>query len=93
VRAADGTIAIIDPPGSTYTYAFGINNKGVVTGDYSDGGDDVHSYIRSADGAIKSFDPPGATNSISYGINDKGSIVGGFYLPNDTTFHGFVRSR
>jgi hypothetical protein len=45
VRAADGTITTLDPPGSVYTYPYSINSGGTITGYFYDG-TVVHGFVR-----------------------------------------------
>ena len=81
---------IIGPPGSTYTIANGINDKGQVVGFYqgSDGQD--HSFVYSG-GTYTTIDPSANSfGSFAKGINDKGQIVG-FY--EDSTNPGSLASQ
>ncbi len=43
--ASSVTVATIDAPGATATYAFGINNAGQIVGDFADAGDNTHGYV------------------------------------------------
>lgn len=85
-----GTITTIDPFGSTFTQALGVNDKGDIVGFYTDVGGTQHGYIDNG-GVFTSFDAPGAvagTTTIN-GVNDKGDIVG-FYTTASDTVVGFV---
>jgi hypothetical protein len=55
----------IDAPGSTYTYANGINADGVVTGIYDDASLNAHGFLRGMDGAWISFNVPGNNFGLS----------------------------
>ncbi len=83
------TIITFDPPGSTNTYAFGINPAGAITGYYF--GNGVHGFLRAADGTITTFDPPGSTITYVLSINPAGAITGYFYDASSVP-HGFPRS-
>jgi hypothetical protein len=85
----DGTIQTIDPFGSTFTQALGVNDLGEIVGFYVDAAGDQHGYIDNG-GVFTSFDPPDSASTTINGINDKGDIVG-FYTNNATdTVDGFV---
>jgi uncharacterized membrane protein len=93
------TFQFFDPVGSQRTIANGINDVGVVTGEYLDAswfpgcGCGRHGFVRTPDGALTTFDPPGGGKfTRALGINDLGVIVG--YFGNGTGHpHGFVRLR
>src|SRR5215469_7369959 len=91
VRAADGTVTFFDPAGSSQTYAFGLNDKGAIAGDYEDSSSVFHGYVRAANGKITSFDPAGSTHTEAFAINNKGAITG-FYYDCAQAGHGYVRA-
>ena len=83
-----------DPPGTSDTYAEGINSADTITGHFfnqvmpvrgSDG------YVRTSDGTITVFTAQPVTNTWPTCINDDGSI-GGYWLDNTGTYEGFVRA-
>jgi hypothetical protein len=80
-----------DPPGSTDTEAFAINDLGAVVGTYFDANGVIHSFIRSPRGSIITVDVPGATETDVRGINDFGAIVGYFFDASGAA-HGFKRT-
>ena len=85
-----GTIQTIDPFGSTFTQALGVNDLGEIVGSYVDPITGVqHGYIDNG-GAFTSFDPPGSRSTTINGINDKGDIVGFYTNPTTDTVDGFV---
>jgi hypothetical protein len=73
------------------TQAFGINDGGVIVGQYFDGST-FHGFVdRPSQGGRRLFDdidPPGSTQTAAYGINSAGVIVGAY--TSGSTFHGFV---
>jgi len=78
---ADGTLTTLDPPGSTSTQAFGLNNRGQVVGAYLDAAGNTHGFVYR-DGRFQSVDDPqGVNNTLINGINPRGQIVG-FYGPD-----------
>jgi hypothetical protein len=84
-----GVITTIDPFGSTFTQALGVNDLGEIVGFYMDADGDQHGYIDNG-GVFTSFDAPDSASTTINGINDKGDIVG-FYTNNATdTVDGFV---
>ncbi|MGH9432393.1 MAG: hypothetical protein ACRD3T_12710 [Terriglobia bacterium] len=92
VRAADGTITTVDPPGSVYTLAHAINPAGAITGDWYDANSVDHGFVRASDGTFTTFDVPGAYFFATAGsINPAGDVTGTYF---DTNFagHGFLRT-
>src|SRR5438105_789947 len=77
--------------GAKLTYVHGRNDNGFVTGEYLDGNDVSHGYVRSPDGKIKSFDPAGSVGTASKSINNKNTIAGD-YVDGGGRRHGFLRS-
>jgi hypothetical protein len=94
--AGQPTIITFDPPGSTQTNVFQVNNSGTVVGWYLDANNSVHGFWRTPKGEIISYDAPGAGTGSFQGtfvtsINDSGTIAGMYVDPNDV-FHGFLRT-
>ena len=86
----DGSYTTIDPPGSTYTDANGINDASQIVGEYGDFGTiTFRGFLRDVDGSYTIFDVPGARDTKAYGINDAGQIVG-YYTDAPGTIHGFL---
>lgn len=88
-RPSAGTIVRFDPPGSTYTQPMGINDAGLITGNYVSGGTQF-GFIRSASGIFTSFAVPGATATAAQSINASGEVAG-WYADSSNIDHGFVR--
>jgi uncharacterized membrane protein len=96
-----GSLTTLDPPGSTFTYAAGINNAGQIVGYYVAA--DVGQGFLLSKGVYTTFDVPGATSfppivagGFAYGtggnnITDSGQIVGYYYDASGTS-HGFLLS-
>jgi uncharacterized membrane protein len=99
MRAADGTYTFFEPPQAVSSFAEGINDNGVIVGEYRDANLVRHGYIRQADGSFVSFDEPNAaqvpTTSVNLGteprrINLSGEIVG-LYSDSAGVRHAFIR--
>ncbi len=82
-----GTISSIDPFGSTFTQALGINNTGEIVGFYSDANGVQHGYT-DIGGMFSSFDPAGSVNTTINGVNSLGQLVG--FATIDDNVVGFV---
>jgi hypothetical protein len=85
----DGTtLTLINYPGATSTTLRGINNHGLMVGQYTLGSS-INSFI--TDGV--NFAPisfPGAASTRVTGINNEGEIVGSYFFPNGASHtHGF----
>jgi hypothetical protein len=79
VRAASDGFTVIDLPGSTFTEARGINDRGEIVGDYDAG---RHGFLLS-DGTFTTIDSPACpvpfpfgSQIIVYGINNRSQAVG-----------------
>lgn len=103
VRTPDGKITVFDAPGAATTpdaglgtWAYSINNLGVVTGYYADANYVYHGYVRTPDGKITVFDDAAAGTGAYQGtfpesINNLGAIAG--WVTDENGFsHGTVRS-
>ena len=77
-----------DIPGSTATYALGINAAGQIIGGYLAGSN--HGFLRMSDGSYKTIDVPRSTDTQAEGINDSGQIAGRYFAGGNT--HGFLLS-
>jgi hypothetical protein len=93
LRSPGGAFTAFDPlPGSfTYTSPTGINDLGVIAGEYVDSSFMFHGFVRSARGSITSFDPPGSTDTFTGGINLAGMVTG-IYGDQNEGHHGYVRN-
>ena len=67
-----GRFTSFDVPGSIFTQAFGVNNRGQITGGYYDATGTQHAFLLDQ-GRYQTLDAPGG--NIAYGINDRGEIV------------------
>src|SRR5687768_8121163 len=88
------TIARIDPPGSTATFATGINQQGQIVGYFSglnESGAGKHYGFLLDNGVFTAIDVPGAFGTHATAINDRGQIVGDSYL-GPTRSVGFLLS-
>jgi uncharacterized membrane protein len=93
-RADQGSLALFDVPGSTFTSARDINPSGQVVGRYGGPGGTTHGYVRSSDGTFTSIDVPGANLTAALGINAQGGIVGNTRFTGEppSARHGFLLS-
>ena len=88
VRAPDGAITTLDPPGSPFTIPWSINPAGAITGQYVDGSAVMmHGFLRAPDGTITTLDPPGSIYTVAQAINPGGTIVGGYAEAGYTAWH------
>lgn len=100
IRNADGSYTVFDPPqaGAHSSFAEGINDNGVVVGEYRDANLVRHGYLRQPNGTFTSFDDPDAaqlplsnTNlgTVPRGIN-AGGAVAGLYSDANGVRHAFL---
>jgi len=84
-----GTITTIDPFGSTFVSANGINDQGDIVGTYVNGSGTTVGFVWTPGGGYTSFDIYGSAVTDINSINDKGDIVG-FYVTGADATIGFV---
>jgi len=76
-------------PGSTYSFASGLNSSGVIVGSFVDASSAYEGYVYR-DGKYKAIVFPGSVNfTQASGINDSNTVVGDF-MGNDHLTHGFL---
>lgn len=99
IRSADGTYNVFDPPqaGAHSSFIQGINDDGVIVGEYRDANPVRHGYLLN-NGTFTSFDDPDAaqlpvtaTNvgTIPRHINSSGAVAGYFSDANGVR-HAFI---
>jgi probable HAF family extracellular repeat protein len=81
-----GTYTTLDVPGSTQTFANGINASGQIVGWYDDDTGPVAFLLDQ--GSYTTLNVPGAYYTSANGINDAGQIVGTYGDAGGT--HGFL---
>ncbi len=98
VRKADGTFITFDASGSVLTYPTAINDKGEITGVYSDSNynNDPAGFVRSTDGIISTFSVLDRQQTWYVGthpvsINNEGVILGSFHTSRPYLTAGFTR--
>jgi probable HAF family extracellular repeat protein len=70
----DGRFRTFDVPGSTYTQAYGINDRGQIVGGYRDSAGRQHGFLR--DGRrYRTLDVPSGGGNAATGITDRGVVV------------------
>jgi probable HAF family extracellular repeat protein len=85
----NGRFKNIDVPGAVQTEALGINDSGVISGNYFTS-PAVYGFALY-NGQYISFSYPGAEGTYADGINDSGQVVG-WYTLDYVAYHGFVTS-
>ena len=78
----------IDPPGSTFTVLFGLNDRNWVVGRYVSSGV-THGLFFVPPNNFFTFDYPGSSFTSLNGINDQGTICGR-YVDASGIAHGFL---
>jgi probable HAF family extracellular repeat protein len=79
----------LNMPGADGTYPAGINNVGVIVGDYYDQSEGQYiGFVLNA-GHYISISIPGAISTCPTGINSKGDIAG-YSWDDQVVSHGFV---
>lgn len=82
----DGNMQFIGNLGSTFSYAYGINNSGQIVGNADTAGAFIYS-----NGNMQALGTLGGLVSKAYGINDSGQVVG-VSATSDNSTHAFLYS-
>ena len=89
-RDPSGTLHFpIDPPGSTGTVLFGVNNRSWVVGRYADSAGATHGLLFVPPNRVVIFDYPGSSFTSLNGINSQG-VICGRYVDASGIAHGFI---
>lgn len=90
VQAWSYTVTDLDTPGSTYSFAYGINANGQVAGNTRPSFPPPHAFLYS-NGAMTDLGTlGGGAMSFGHGINDSGQVVG--YSETIKDSHAFLYS-
>lgn len=83
----------VPPALETFTSAFGINNRGVIVGNFAAADGDAHGFVFE-EGEFIDVAVPGSSfdRGTLNDVNDKGVAVGVFIDAQTEVGHGFVRS-
>ena len=82
--------ALLAIPGASRSFAYDVNNRGVVVGQYRQGAGDTFGFWKRGTNTHIALRIPGADRTIAYGINNNDVIVGAYRRTNETSFHGFI---
>lgn len=86
----DTNFTRIEIPGASRSFAYDVNNRNVVVGQYRQGAGDTFGFWKRGTNAHVALQVPGADRTIAYGVNNDDVIVGAYRLPNETNFRGFI---
>jgi len=75
LRQPGGSLLAIDVPGSLLTEAFGINDFGVISGEYQ-ASDGTFSAFTDDNGVFASFSCPNSSSTLGRRLNNAGTVVG-----------------
>jgi hypothetical protein len=89
-RDEDG-FTILDPPGSTVTFAADVNDREEIVGWYSDQNGKTHGFVEKH-GKYTTVDFPNSVQTLIWGNNSRGDIAGS-YVDLGHLRHGFVGYR
>jgi hypothetical protein len=91
VRKPDGTLVSFAVPGSSGTFALGINSAGTTAGFYLDA-NGPHGLLRKRDGSLRQFEVPGAAGDLfPMAIAPEGKVaVTGSWADSSGISHGFL---
>lgn len=75
------------PTGALAVKPSGINNSGVIAGEYTDASNKTHGFVYTSGGGYQNISYH--SNTVVYGINDHNDICG-YYLDDKGKRHGFI---
>ena len=81
-----------DPPGSVLTFPIGINNNGLIAGQYNDAAGVIHTFTLKG-GNYTVIDVPGAAGTLASAPNNRGQVALGYFNAPDYYTHAAVYSR
>jgi len=87
---AHWTVTDLGTLGGAYSYGYGINNAGQVTGNASTGSNS-HAFLYS-NGAMTDLGTLGGVISYGFGINNAGQVTGYSFTAGNLTDHAFLYS-
>jgi uncharacterized membrane protein len=99
VRNANGKFSTFDAPGADTTpgdfngtLPSGINDLGVIIGNYYDVNGNGHAFVRTPNGKFRVFDVSGVGGfgSTPIAVNLEGAVVG-YYVDASVNIHAFLR--
>jgi probable HAF family extracellular repeat protein len=71
---------IINITGAVAPYAYGINDEGVVVGQYTDSAGNYHGFVSRGTSDITTLDVPGSDLTYAGAINDLGDVAGAYNI-------------
>jgi hypothetical protein len=81
----------LNPPGATYSFAFGLNNRGIVVGSFANASG-VYKGFAYESGKYETIVFPGSVAfTQASGVNDSNTVVGD-YVGKDQLTHGYLLS-
>jgi len=88
--AQNGKVLVLNPPGSIYTTASGVNSSGITVGAFEFSGQPLQGFAYlPANREYRPIQYPGATYTIALSVNDINTVVGTF-ANSDGIAHGFL---
>jgi hypothetical protein len=88
---APGGLPTRPPPAAAATYAYGINDFGVVAGTIKPYEVPPSGFLRTPLGTFSPIVVPGSTNTQAIGINDFGEVTGYYASTTGPQIQGFIR--
>jgi uncharacterized membrane protein len=89
ILLSHGTVTTLNPPGSSASIAFGINDVGTIVGQFTDSAGHMPGFMET-NGVYTTIVPtPTATVTNVQAINGQGQAIG-FYSADGTHQHGFL---
>jgi hypothetical protein len=90
ISLSNGMVTTLLMIGQTSATAFGINDNGLISGQYTNAGGTTPGFVLNGSTVTTINAPTGTAGEVvnAQGINNNGLVVG-FYLGNDGQVHGF----
>ena len=86
------SVTVLPTLGGTFVQAFGLNNRGQVTGTSAISGDVANHPFLYTDGKMQDLGTPDGTSGSGFAVNGRGQVTGSFKAGHDSRQHAFIFS-
>ena len=86
------SVTVLPTLGGTFVQAFGLNNRGQVTGTSATSGDVANHPFLYTDGKMQDLGTPDGTSGSGIAVNGRGQVTGSFKAGHDSRQHAFIFS-
>ena len=89
---SNSSFTTIVVPGAAETFAYGINRRGVIVGEFTDSAGKYYGFVLR-NGKFVTIDVAGAIGTDAHGIDPRGDTIVGNFQDSSFNVHGYLLSR